>query len=57
MILKDSQLQPLPDTQWPLELTSQQRQQLLQEKLARATAWYQSLKQHDKQKQPYVKRS
>ena len=53
MIVKDSQLQ----TEWPVEMTPAQREQLLQEKLARAMAWYQSLKQHDKQKEPYVKRS
>jgi hypothetical protein len=53
MIVKDSQLQ----TEWPIVMTPAQREQLLQEKLARATAWHQSLKQHDKQKEPYVKRS
>lgn len=53
MIVKDSQLQ----TEWPVTMTPAQREQLVQEKLARATAWYQSLKQHDKQKEPYVKRS
>jgi hypothetical protein len=47
MIVKDSQLQQLPDTQWPVELTPQQREQLLQEKLARMRAWQQVLKKHD----------
>ena len=55
MILKDSQLQPLPDTQWPLELTSQQRQQLLQEKLARGIAWQHHLKKHDLIKQDVIR--
>lgn len=53
MIIKDSQLQ----TEWPVIMTTEQREQLVQEKLARALVWQQSLKQHDKQKQPYVKRS
>jgi hypothetical protein len=53
MIIKDSQLQ----TEWPVILTPTQREQLVQEKLARARAWYQTLKQHDKQKQPHSKRS
>ena len=53
MIVKDSQLQ----TEWPVVMTPAQREQLVQEKLARAMAWYQCLKQHDTQKQPYVKRS
>jgi hypothetical protein len=52
MIIKDSQLR----TEWPVVMTPAQREQLLQEKLARAQAWYQHVKQHDKQKQPYVKR-
>jgi hypothetical protein len=56
MIIKDSQLQQLPDTQWPLELTPQQRQQLLQEKLARVIAWQHQLKNYDLIKQN-VKRS
>jgi Spy/CpxP family protein refolding chaperone len=47
MIVKNSQLQHIPDTQWPTELTPQQREQLLQEKLARMAAWYQVLKKHD----------
>ena len=47
MIVKDSQLQHVPDTQWPVELTPQQRQQLLQEKLVRIQAWQQVLKKHD----------
>ena len=45
MIVKDSQLQ----TEWPVIMTPAQREQLVQEKLARAMEWYQSLKQHDKQ--------
>ena len=47
MIVKDSQLHQFPDTQWPVELTPQQRQQLLQEKLVRMKAWQQVLKKHD----------
>jgi hypothetical protein len=47
MIVKDSQLHQFPDTQWPVELTPQQRQQLLQEKLVRMRAWQQVLKKHD----------
>lgn len=47
MIIKDSQLHQLPDTQWPLELTPQQREQLLKEKLARMQAWQHQLKKHD----------
>ena len=47
MIVKDSQLQHVPDTQWPVELTPLQREQLLQEKLTRMRAWQQVLKKHD----------
>jgi hypothetical protein len=47
MIIRDSQLHPLPDTEWPLELTPQQREQLLQEKLTRMIAWQHQLKKHD----------
>ena len=38
MIVKDSQLQKqvLDRTEWPLTLTPEQREQLLQEKIARA---------------------
>jgi hypothetical protein len=53
MIVKDSQLQ----TEWPVILTPAQREQLVQEKLARAAVWYQYLKQHDKQKHLDRKRS
>ena len=55
MIIKNSQLQQLPDTQWPLELTPQQREQLLQEKLARVIAWQHQLKKHDLIKQDIVR--
>jgi hypothetical protein len=51
MIIKDSQLQQLPDTQGPLELSPQQRQQLLQEKFARVIAWHHQLKNYDLIKQ------
>ena len=54
MIIKDSQLQQLPDTQWPVELTPQQREQLLQEKLARGIAWQHQLKKHDLIKQDVI---
>lgn len=55
MIVKDSQLHQYPNTQWPLELTPQQREQLLQEKLARVIAWYGQLKKHDLVKQDIVR--
>ena len=48
MIVKVGQL----PTEWPATMTPAQRQQLVQEKLARALAWHQSPKHHDKQKQP-----
>ncbi len=44
MIVKDSQLHT---TEWPLVLTPEQREQLIQEKVARLTAWYQHLKTND----------
>ena len=47
MKIKDSQLHQLPYTEWPLELTPQQREQLLQEKLARMAAWQRQFKEHD----------
>ena len=54
MILKVSQLQ----TEWPIIITPAQREQLVQEKLARALIWHQPLKkQYDKQKQLDRKRS
>jgi hypothetical protein len=54
MIVKDSQLQ----TEWPVIMTPAQREQLVQEKLARALVWHQTLKkQYDKQKKPHDKRS
>lgn len=43
MIVKDSQLQK----EWPLELTPEQREQFLKEKIARVQAWYQFLEKHD----------
>jgi len=46
MIVKESQLHQLPDTEWPLELTPQQLKQLLQEKLDRVQAWQHQLKKH-----------
>lgn len=36
MIVKDSQLQ---QTEWPIVLTPEQREQLLKEKIARIAAW------------------
>lgn len=53
MILKDSQLQK---QEWPVTLTPEQREQFLQEKIARVQAWYQYLKKHD-QYQPNLDRS
>jgi hypothetical protein len=41
MIVKDSQLHT---TEWPIVLTPEQREQLIQEKFARLTARYQHLK-------------
>ena len=43
MIVKNSQLHPqVPDrTEWPQTLTPEQREQLLREKLARATRTHQ----------------
>ena len=46
MILKESQLQK----DWPTTLSPEQREQFLKEKIARAQAWYQYLKEHDKYK-------
>ena len=50
MIVKDSQLH---QTEWPLALTPEQREQLIREKFARLTAWYQHSKKtndHNDQK-------
>ena len=44
MIVKDSQLHT---TEWPLVLTPEQREQLIKEKVARFTAWYQQAKTND----------
>jgi len=44
MIVKDSQLH---QTEWPLVLTPEQREQLIQEKFARLAARYQHLKTND----------
>ena len=46
MIVKESQLQQ----EWPVTLTPEQREQFLQEKIARVQAWYQYLKKHDQHK-------
>ena len=46
MIVKESQLQ----TEWPVTLTPEQRQQFLREKTARVQAWYQYLEKHDQYK-------
>ncbi len=43
MIVKASQLQ----REWPMQLTPEQREQFLQEKIARVQAWYQHLKTHE----------
>jgi Spy/CpxP family protein refolding chaperone len=45
MIVKDSQLHH--QTEWPQVLTPEQREQLLKEKVARISAWYQHLKSND----------
>lgn len=47
MKIKDSQLHQLPYTEWPLELTPQQREQLLQEKLVRMAAWQRHFRTHE----------
>jgi len=47
MIVKDSQLQRR-ETEWPVTLTPQQRDEFLKEKIARVTAWYQHQKKHDR---------
>jgi len=44
MIIKDSQLH---QTEWPLVLTPEQREQLIQEKVARLVAWSQHSKTND----------
>jgi hypothetical protein len=44
MIVKDSQLHT---TEWPIVLTPDQREQLIQEKFARLVARYQHLKPND----------
>ena len=44
MIVKDSQLH---QTEWPLVLTPEHREQLIQEKVARLAAWYQHSKTDD----------
>ena len=44
MIVKDSQLH---QTEWPIVLTPEQREQLLREKVARLSAWYQHSKIDD----------
>ena len=44
MIVKDSQLH---QTEWPDVLTPEQREQFIQEKIARIAAWYQHLKTND----------
>jgi len=44
MIVKDSQLH---QTEWPIVLTPEQREQLIKEKVARFTAWYQHSKTND----------
>jgi hypothetical protein len=44
MIVKNSQLH---QTEWPLVLTPEQLEQLIQEKIARLSAWYQYSKTDD----------
>jgi hypothetical protein len=44
MIVKNSQLH---QTEWPLVLTPEQLEQLIQEKIARLSAWYQHSKIDD----------
>ena len=44
MIVKNSQLH---QTEWPLVLTPEQREQLIREKVARLTAWYQRQQTND----------
>lgn len=44
MIVKDSQLH---QTEWPVVLTPEQREQLLKEKVARLAIWYRQSKTND----------
>jgi hypothetical protein len=48
MKIKESQLhKQIPQrTEWPSVLTSEQREQLIQEKLAVAAAWRQQMEKH-----------
>jgi hypothetical protein len=47
MILKDSQLHNHRETEWPVTLTPQQREEFLKEKVARVVAWCQRQQKHD----------
>jgi hypothetical protein len=44
MIVKDSQLH---QTEWPIVLTPEQREQFLKEKIARLAVWYQRRQTND----------
>ena len=47
MIHRDLQLPAKTSTEWPTTLTPRQRDQFLQEKLARLAVWYQHSKSYD----------
>lgn len=50
MIYRDLQLPAKTSTEWPTTLTPLQRDQFLQEKVARLATWYQHSKSYDKTK-------
>jgi hypothetical protein len=47
MIVKDSQLHKRQETEWPVTLTPQQREDFLKEKFARVVAWRERQQKHD----------
>ncbi len=50
MIRRDLQLPAKTSTEWPTTLTPRQRDQFLQEKLARLAVWYRHSKSYDNTK-------
>jgi Spy/CpxP family protein refolding chaperone len=46
MKIKESQLQRQYQTDWPTQLTPEQREQFLLEKIARVSEWYKRVQQH-----------
>jgi len=47
MIVKESQLHNRRETEWPVTLTPQQREEFLKEKFARVVAWRQRQQKND----------